>query len=330
MSTTFLPADGLCCGGSASDDINYSDNGNLWVLGADKNPGNAWASANSTGLTINIQTCADSSNLTNCGPLQEARAGESFNDISVYGDLGGVPSNATVFSIEASIPNHSYYQNCQQDVSSAGGPGCTYELLPYDSAAFALISGGSWVVVSFAEICNTPCNTNGLQMTAFTSGGGDSVFKTLATKYNPTYTPVHKLTIATDKKTFIDFYVDNVLLYSNSTMPTSLMGTGSQLELSMRTSINNETDSATFSNVTASSSSSVVVNGLPAGSAVVVNGTGGFSAIGNAPALSNGTATVNVSPEILNLAVSVELNGKFIATYSKQVDAGAVLKLITS
>ncbi|MHB8567193.1 MAG: hypothetical protein ACYC7D_12500 [Nitrososphaerales archaeon] len=324
LGRTYLPYDGPCCteppvsGGA----INYTDRGNNWVLQGDIEPGTAWASANASGLTVSYDASQG-------GPNHEFWGdNEAFNDASIYGDLDGIPSNATVFSVDAYLPYHSYYANCQQDLGN-GSSGCSYEVTPYDSAALALISSGKWVVVSFAEICNNnPCTTNGLQMTAYTSAGGANILNMLAVMTEPTYSPLHKLTIATDKKTFIAFYVDNILVYSNSTMPIDLSGQGSQIEISQRTSINNETSSVTWSNATAYAGSNISVSGLSRGMTVVVNGTGGFNV--TAVPSSNGTAFVIVAIEPMDLVVSVELNGKLIATYRGSLEVGAVLALVTS
>ena len=326
MATTYIPHDGPCCtqppvsGGI----VNYTDQGNTWAFQGDIEPGTAWASANSSGLTVSYDTSQG-------GPNHEFWGDhEAFNDASIYGDLAGIPSNAEVFSVQAYIPYHSYYSSCQQDQGgNSSGSGCTYELTPYDSAALAYDVGGNYVVVSIAEICaSNPCTSNALQMSAFTSQGGASIVKTLALENNPVYSPLHKLTIATDRKTFIDFYVDNVLLYSNTTMPIDLSGGGLSLQLSQRTSINNETHSVTWSNAAAFTSSSIAVSGLASGMSLVVNGAGGFSQ--TAASDSNGVATVNVSLQPQNLTLGIESNGNLILSFPQEVSAGAELKFVVN
>ena len=317
----YFQGDGPCCSIPPvySDAKTYNDSGNSWTLQGDYEPGIAWFSANSTGLTINDQTCDGSS----CGPRQEANAGEAFNDVSFYGDVS-IPSNATLFSIDAYIPYHNYYSSCALD---KGQSGCTYELLPYDAAALALDVSGNLIVVSFAEVCNNPCSTNGLQMSAYTSGGGSSVNQVLNTIDNSTYTPLHKLTIATDRKSFIELYVDNILLYSSTTMPIDLSGGGGAIEISERTSINGEVDSVTWSNFLAYSSSEIAVGGLSSGMTLVASGSNGFNE--TLSSFSNGVGIINVATSPSNVSVNIELDGKVIASKS-DLESGAFLMLNTS
>ncbi|MHB1907491.1 MAG: hypothetical protein ACYCQJ_01315 [Nitrososphaerales archaeon] len=319
--TVYFQGDGPCCSKPPvySNAKTYNDNGNSWTLQGDYEPGIAWFSANSTGLTISDQACDGSS----CGPRQEANAGEAFDDVSFYGDVS-IPSNATLFSIEAYIPYHSYYSSCTLD---KGQSGCTYELLPYDAAALALDVSGNLIVVSFAEVCNNPCSTNGLQMSAYTSGGGSSVNQVLNTIDNSTYTPLHTLTIATDRKSFIELYVDNILLYSSTTMPIDLSGGGGSIEISERTSINGEVDSVTWSNFLAYSSSEIAVSGLSSGMTLVASGSNGFNE--TLSSFSNGVGIINVTTSPSNVSVSVELDGKVIASKSA-LKSGAFLTLNTS
>ena len=361
MSLTQFSHDGPCCGASPGEGgmINYTDNGNTWVLQGDIEPGAAWASANASGLTL-ISAC-DPNDPSYCGPHNEFWGDhEAFDDVSIYGDLGGipvgsdgddtpammstasspfsvadrnlatpitsVPSNATVFSAQVYIPYYNYFSSCKEDTGS-GGPGCTYELYPYDSATLGFDVAGNYDIVSIAEICgDSSCTTNALQMSAYTSSGGGSVDQVLNSTIVPTYTPQHKLTIATDRRTFVDFYVDNILLFSSSTMPIEQNPSfGGVLEFSIRTSINNETDSVTFSNITAYSSSHITASGLSNGMSLIVNGVAGFSE--TALANSDGMATVDVSSNPSNLMVSVVLDGNVIANYSNPVNAGAEFKL---
>jgi hypothetical protein len=340
MVRTNFPSDGPCCGGNKTDVVNYLDHGNTWVMQGDIEPGTAWAYANSSGLTINDQTCPTYAP-GSCTPHHEYFGDkEPFFDTAIQGDLA-VPSAATVFSIEAYLPYHSYYSSCSID-SGSGGSGCTYipnayqQLLytlpynsPYDAATFAYAYNSNLVVVNIAEICSSAsCTNNSLLMTAYTSYGGVSVVKMLANVLVPTFTPLHKLTIATDTKTFIDIYVDNTLLYSNSSMPISGLAPGGDVEFAARTSINNETNVVVWSNYTAYASPFVTVQGLSSGMTVLVNGTAGFK--GNATASAgNGTVLLNVAPEPENLSISIELNGQIIATINS-VESGAVLDLSTS
>ena len=323
MGQTYFPGDGPCCSIPPvySDIVTYNDNGNVWTLQGDLNPGSAYAFANNTGLTISYNTDAG------C-PRQEDHAGEGPTDCSFYGDLGTTLSSGVVYSIEAYIPYYSFYSTCQLDTGT--NQGCTYESVPYDEAAFGIDVSGNLVNVGFAEVCNNPCTSNALEMIAYTSQGGSSCEAPcpLASITQHVYTPLHRLTIVTDRKTFIDIYVDNTLLYSSSTMPIDLNGSAYGLELSERTSINGETFDVTWSNAVVYSSDNISVSGLPSGSSLVVNGTNGFSS--TQPADSNGNAEIIVAAAPNNLMVSVELDGKILATYNEPVQAGTTLKLVTS
>jgi hypothetical protein len=361
MPITPFPADGPCCSIPPvfADEINYTDNGNLWTLQGDMEPmGGAWAFANSSGLTIEYQSCYIGSGFTACGPSSENLANEGSMDSSIYGDLGAIPVYAgspiinspglvpritpvplaQVFSIDVNIPYHSYYSGCREDFGD-GGAGCTYEFTPgtmpigtpspFDSATFGFDVGGNYDIVSVAEVCNpnNDCASNELQLAAYTSGGGSSIsIPVLNSTFIP-YQANNNITIATDRSTFIDFYADNILLYSSSTLPIKQnlnYGTG-VLEFSTRTSINNETDIVTFSNARAYSSSHITVGGLSSGMTVLVKGPNGFSVAANANSL--GVASVDVSNEQTGLTVRVELNGSVIASYNTPVNAGSHFNL---
>lgn len=356
LAKTYFPGDGPCCSIPPvySDEINYTDQGNLWTLQGDLNPGQAWAFTNSSGLTMTYVPCAAYNDPLRCGPHNEYWVDhESFDDIALIADLGGIPvlppgsseakahglalaaatdqpittlpSNATVFSVTVNIPYHSYFSTCQEDKGN-GSSGCSYEVTPYDSATLGFDVDGNYDVISVAQVCNSPCTTNALQIRAYTSAGGDSVLKILNTVTVNTFTPLHRLTIATDRKTYIDFYVDNNLIYSNNSMPISQnLADSGVIELSMRTSINNETNVVTFSNVTAYSSTGISAEGLLPGMTLQVSGPNGFNA--TATANSSGLVFVSVLPVLTNLMVSVESNGQIIANYSLPVSAGAQFKL---
>ena len=320
MGVKPFPGDGPCCSIPPvySDVVNYNDNGFHWTWQGDLNPGSAYASANSSGFTITYSTFAG------C-PSQESHT-EAFDDCSFYGTLASVPSNATVFSVDAYIPNYSYYSSCQRDVGQ-GGSGCTYEILPYNEAALAIGANGNFIEVAFAEICNDPCNTNALLMLAYTSQGGSDVAQTLAKIQVPDYTPLHKLTIVTDRRSYIDLYVDNTLIYSNTTMPIDINGSGDSIQLSERTSINNVVSHVTWSNMIAYTNDVITANNLPGGSILVVSGPGNFSAKQNAT--TNGTLIMAVAPELTDLNVSIQMDGKTIASIPN-MRAGDVLDLITT
>jgi hypothetical protein len=325
QAATYFPADGPCCGGTQSDVVYYNDSGNMFAFQGDLNPGRAWLYADSSGLTVNYETCPDPSNPLNCGPHHEHLGdSEAFNDASLYGDLGNIPSNATLFTITADLPNHPYYQNCQLD-SGNGAPGCSYETTPFDAAGFALVANGYYLVLSFAETCNSPCTTNSLEVSAYVSQGGSSIDDVLNTTYFASYTPIHRLTISTDRKSYLNFYFDSTLIYSNRTMPVNINAPISELELSQRTSINNETESVTWSNLSIYSSSTVSVKNVPAGSTVMINGSNGF-AVSQRQA-TNGTAVIDVSIEPYNLSVTVIVDEKTI-NYPSFVNSGSVLDLV--
>jgi hypothetical protein len=140
------------------------------------------------------------------------------------------------------------------------------------------------------------------------------------------YVPTHKLTIATDRTTFLELFVDDKLFYSStSTLPINLSGNTIAMNFYQFASVNNETISTTWSNFTAYANSRVIVSGLASGQTVVVNGPNGFTS--TALANSTGVAIIDVSAEPMNLTVSVESNGNTIATYNETVEAGASLKL---
>jgi hypothetical protein len=325
MAQTYFPGDGPCCSIPPvySDVVTYNDNGNVWTWQGDLNPGSAYAFANSTGFTLNYNTSGG------C-PRQEAQAGEGYDDCSFYGSPNGVPQNGLIFSVDVYLPSYSFYSSCQADTGS--NQGCTYESLAYDEVALGVVSlaTSNSVNVGFAEICNTPCTSNALEMIAYTSAGGSSCENPcpLHSIIENNYSPLHKLTIATDRRSFVEMYVDNNLIYSSSTMPIDLSGSTYEILLSERTSINGETFATTWSNAQIYSSNTISASGLPSGSSLVVNGTNGFSASQSPD--SNGNAAVNVAPETSNLLVSVMMNGKVIASYTEPVEAGSVFKLSAS
>lgn len=324
MGQKYFPGDGPCCSIPPvdSDIVTYNDNGNVWTWQGDLNPGSAYASDNGSGFKITYSTAAG------CPHHELMQDHESFDDCSFYGSLAGAPSNATVFSVEASIPYYDYYSSCRQD-TGGGGSGCTYEITPYNEAAFGIDVGGNIVYVAFAEVCNSPCSTNGLLMTAYVSQGGSDVTQTLVRVSNTTYTPLHRLTIATDRRTYIDLYVDNERIYSNATLPTGFNGTGYALQLSERTSVNNEVSIVTWSNLLAYESGYISATGLPAGSTLVVaSGANNFQLEQSAG--SNGTAIIDVVPQMGTFAVSVQLNGKTLVSYNAPAEPGSQFTLVNS
>jgi hypothetical protein len=301
MPQTYFPGDGPCCSIPPvySNVINYNDQGNIWTFQGDLNPGSAYASANGTGFTINYNTAAG------C-PRQEESGGEGATDCSFYGDLKSAPQNGTVFSVGAYIPFYSFYPSCQGDSGRGAIKGCTYEGgTPWDEAALGLDVGGNLVNIGFVEMCiGNPCS-NALEMIAYASQGGSSCLSPcpLASMIVNSYTPFHKLTIATDRSTFLKMYVDNNLVYSTTTMPLGFGGSGYSLELSERTSINGEPFAVTWSNAVIYSSTT----DLPSGSSLAMNVTNGLSA---RQIVVPGNAVVNVARVPRNLVISVEMSGR--------------------
>jgi hypothetical protein len=312
MAQTIFPGDGPCCSipPAYSNVVTYNDQGNIWTFQGDLNPGSAYAFANSTGFTINYNTDAG------C-PKQEVHGGESSTDCSFYGDLGSAPQNGVVFSVGAYIPFYTFYSTCPHD--SGNVKGCSYEgSTPWDEATLGLDVGGYLVNVGFVEVCSgSPC-TNALEMIAYLSQGGSSCLSPcpLASSIVSSYTPYHRLTIATDRKTYLDMYVDNTLVYSSTTtLPVSLSGSYS-IELSERTSINGETFAVTWSNVVIYSSNNVSgTTSAPSGTSHAANAQSQFRAVISA-AVNRGSELSVESGNPNNFIMSAEMHGKDIIAMS--------------
>ncbi len=314
----------------------YTDDGNNWVFSGDFEPGIAEISSNdSRGVTMIQTTCFNQpyTGPNRCGPYHEFVGDNNEENVTeLSAVLSGVSTNLTLFSIYAYIPQYNYFGSCRYNVSSTG---CSYEGSgPSVSANWALVSSGSnfsnSVAVSFAEVSNggSPALSIGASTASVVCNpeckyaGG----KFLGGSFVSQYTPLHRLTIATDRKSFMELFVDNTKVYSNTTMPVNLNGTNLSLNFYQFTSINNETVTTSWSNFTAFAGNSISVSGLTTGMTLVISGPGGFqqNALGN----SNGYAAIDVSLNPLDLNVTIDLNGRGIVSYGQLVSAGAVLKLV--
>jgi hypothetical protein len=315
---------------------NYTDNGNHWIVQGDIAPGSAYVSANSSGFTMLDQTCSGSGgNLSQkCGPYWEWNGDRRFvngvltgeeNVSEISAALYSIPADANVFTIQLHLPQYNF-SGCVYNVSSTG---CSYEGGgPTIAGVWALDSSNSSVAVSLAE--GTSGLSVGVSTAAFVNGQYDAALSKNLPVAKPSlpYTPNHTLTIATDRHSYIRIWVDSILEYSNSTLPTPLGGNGIAVNFYQFDSVDNMTLGTTWSNFYAYRSSNITVTGLQSGMSVYVNGTNGFNE--TVPANSSGTAVVDVSQHPYNLTVSIELNGKIIDTYGSTVGSGAVLKLIAT
>ena len=327
--------DGPGAGGSFT--YTYTDGGNNWIFDGDFEPGIAEISANATkGVTMIQTTCFNEPYTApdRCGPFHEFVGDNNEENVTELSSvLSNVPTNLTLFSIYAYIPQYNFFGSCSYNVSSTG---CSYEGSgPSVSANWALASSGSnfsnSVAISFAEVRNgggAPALSVGASTASVLCrpeckyAGGQFLGGTFISQY----TPMHRLTIATDRKSFIELFFDNTKIYSNSTMPIDLNGTNLSLNFYQFTTINNETIETSWSNFTAYAGNAVTVSGLTSGMTLVVTGPGGFqqSALGN----SSGVATVEVTLNPADLNVTIDLNGRPVVSYGQNVSAGATLKLV--
>ncbi len=299
------------------------DNGFNWVISGDFEPSVAYFFANSSGLTL-VQE-------TQNAPHHEWDGDHEENVSELSGVLYGIPLNATTFSIDVVLPNYStIFANCPYDHAFSG---CSYQGQgPVISANWALnVFGQNFdnsIAVSVAE---------GKQGMTFGAGTASIVNgkyvggKFLGGISVQNFTSHHTLTISTDRKSYLELYVDNYLIYRNTSLPISLNGTGIALNFYQFTSVNNETMKTTWTNFTSYSSSSIFVGGLSPGMTVEVNGLYGFnsSVSVNSSSSSNGVVVMDVAPSPNNLTVKVLLNGTRIAEYSGAISVGAKLELLT-
>ena len=239
-----------------------------------------------------------------------------------------MPSTAQVFSIYLFLPNYTgIFANCAYKSSSSG---CSYEgYAPAITGVWALDVGSNSIAVSLSE--GTSGMSVGLSTAAFINGQYQaSLSKNLKVNvpFISTYTPLHKLTIATDRQSYVKVWLDNTLEYSNSTLPFDMSSNALSVNFYQFDNVNNETLGTTWSNFTAYGNPTITVSGLSNGMTVIANSTDG--AMQTATANSSGVAIVNVASNPTNLNVSVELNGKLIDTYSTKLNAGAQLQLVTT
>lgn len=283
------------------------------------------------------QTCSGPGNpLKVCGPYWEENGDKRFVNGQLRGEenvselsaaLYGIPPTANVFSIYLTLPKYDF-SSCVFNVSSTG---CSYEGAgPSITGILALDVGPNSVAVSLSE-AQTGMYV-GISTAAFVNGQYDaSLSKNLSPKvpFFSTYSPTHKLTIATDRHSYFEVWLDNTLEYSNATMPVDMNQSGLAVNFYQFDNVDNMTLSTTWKNFTAYSSPFVTVTGLSPGMSILVNSTSGnYTALANAN--SSGVAVVDASNHPTSLLVSVQLNGKTIDAYGSSVGAGADLKLVTT
>ncbi len=311
----------------------YLDNGNNWTLDGDIEPGQGFFLANDSGLTLINPTCnpTPTNNIEVCGPWHEA-VGDKWEDETVSqvtASLSGLPPDLTLFSIYLTLPDYSQmFSHCIFNQSSAYG--CSYE--GYSAAVigvFALTVNNTNTIAINAAETGSEGNPTTLSFSAQAAGliNGKIVTETLNSTNAPSFTPSHKFTIATDRKSFIELFVDNTKLYSSESLPIDLGGSSISISFYQFTSVNNETITTTWKNFTAYDSSAISVTGLQSGMSVFLEGQNGFSE--SVVANSSGIAVLDVSLDPLDLRISVELGGQTIATYEGTVGAGAQLELLT-
>lgn len=358
VSLTQFQGDGLGgdCGGAPCYTYNYNDSGNSWALQGDFEPGTAFLSANSSGITLTDQTCSTpyhDNPLQECGPYWEWNGDKRYvngvltgeeNVSELSGAISGIPSNAQVFSINVNLPYYNF-KGCEFNVSSTG---CSYEgeYGPAITGYWALdvSSGSSYysISMSLSEVCpiQTLYGTCTSSTNSLSVGIGTGVvingtyqpnlsesLKPLAPSF-ASFTSDHRLTIATDLRSYLYIWVDNVLEYSSSTIPF-LVPSGSVLGLNFYQfdNVDNMTLSTTWKDVTVYATPYIFVSGLSPDMTTIVNGAGSF--IVSANANSSGIAAVDVAAQPNNLKLAVEQDGKTIATYSAPVSIGTELQLAT-
>ena len=330
LSTNFTVEQGYT---AIQNDATFATYG-PWTFNGDFEPGTAWFTAGKGGLNLSLNTCSPPDNHgTQCGPYWEWNGQHEEFLVELSGTVYNLPSNVDLFSINVTMPYYSFMSSCASNYTNYNG--CSYEgpYGPTDSAILSLLSStpnsAAAVFVSVSEGAGFNGN-NSLAIGVGTSMFANGEYVNGTTLYGATesFTPTHTLTIATDRKTFIEMFVDGKEVYSSSTIPVLLNGSSIQAGLQMNTNINNETLSTIWSNFVAYSSNTISVSGLQSGMQVVVSGSGGFSANGTPNA--NGVANVDVAKEPTGLLVSVEQDGKTIARANETVSVGASLNLVTS
>lgn len=353
---TYFRGDGLGgdCGGSPCFTYNYNDNNNSWQMQGDFEPGASYLYANRSGITLMDQTCItpyQGQPLKDCGPYWEWNGDKRFvgdhltgeeNSSELSGALYGVPTTGQVFSIYLNLPQYNF-NGCSFNDSSYG---CSYEgYTPEISGVWALdvgksgTSDSSSVAVSLSESCSAltsygTCDSRtnllsvGISTAAFVNGGYDqSLSKGLpaVVPFFP-YSPNHKLTIATDLKTYFEIWVDNALEYYNSTIPIP-SGNNYALNFYQFDNVDNMTLGTTWSNMTVYSTPFAFVSGLSSGMSVYASGSGGFN--DTVASNSSGIAMIDIATNPTDLFVTVLSNGVPIANYSSPLAVGAELRLTT-
>src|SRR5579875_1311555 len=289
------------------------------AMTGDFEPSRAWFFANSSGLTLTQET-------KNAPHIEwDGQHEENVSELS--GVLYQVPLNSTVFSIQVFLPNYTQtFANCIYDNNDNG---CSYQGQgPAVSANWALnVYGPTFdnsVAVSVAEgkggLITVAAGTASVINGTYVGG------KYLGGFSETNFTSSHTLTISTDRKSFVKLFVDNRLVYANTTLPISLSnGTGIALNFYQFTSVNNETISTTWSNVTTYASNQIIVGNLTSGMSVIASGPGGFNT--TVPANASGFAVIDASTSPTGVTIKVVLNGSTIATYPQPVSVGSRLEL---
>lgn len=309
-----------------------------WQLSglADLQPDVASFSANGSGFTFSDQTC-DGNQPKDCGPYETWNVQHVSNFTELGAGLLNVPSDLVVFSIYVDVPYYSFFQSCSFNVSREG---CSYEGSgPMLGADLELDTSGptdsNSISVGLMEVRNNSSGTISLLAEASSDsivcspeGCTNEGIIPLNSTTLPSFTSLHKLTIVTNRKSFIQLYVDDTPVYSSAAVPVDLSVGAESLDFYQFTSVNNETSSTTWSNFSAYSSPDVTVSGLSQKMQVVIAGPDGFKVSSSPNSTGFAVADVALSPS--DLSVSVNQTGQdeqTIAALSQTVDAGATLNL---
>jgi hypothetical protein len=301
----------------------------------DLQPDVAWFSSNVSGLTLSDQTCSGSVNKLDCGPYEKVNQQHTANFTEIGATLNDLPENLTTFSINVDIPSYTFFQSCAYNVSSTG---CSYEGTgPMVVANFALATyravSSFTFAVNVAEVWNgssialatgwsaaqTLCSVNGCD-----TDGSYALNETVIGNF----TGFHRLTIVTDRASYLEMFADDRLVYSNHNLESLLMDSQFSVEFYQFTSVNNETSSTTWSNFVALGSPDISVSGLSQGMVATIKGPGGFTSSSSPNA--SGVAVLDASACPADLTVAVEENGEILAMYPETIDTGTALDFALS
>ena len=300
----------------------------------DLQPDIDWFQANSSGLTLNDQTCsALALGGVSCGPYQKANLQHTSNFTEVEAGMNNLPANLTAFSIDVDIPYYPFFQSC---VFNSSQSGCSYEgSTPMLAANWALNAYGPItsysIALNVAEIRNGTANALSIgasydQTLCSVVGCDNDGPRQLNSSFLEGFSSFHRLAIVTDRSTYIEMFVDGRLIYSNHNAESffSSAKSGFGVAFYQYTSVNNETTSTTWSNFSAYPGPDIIVAGLSAQMDVRVTGAEGFNAV--ADPNQSGVAVVNVISSPSNLTLAVEENGRTITTFQGQLAAGCYLE----